>query len=993
MIRNKKTYKQIILSLVITTTLVTFNITSALAKTLGGTYKSAVVVTNFNELEDEIAEALKIGAVTAEINLDDKFLAEFNKGGGNLKDLITASGFKADDYHSNVIKQYGISYGGKLVSYKFEYLETTEETKAVEAEVQKILGKIITPNMKEEEKLKVIHDYIVTNVEYDSNGLRSGNSSHSAYAALFKDKGGDPKETVCQGYALLFYRMAIDAGLEARIMTGNAGEAHAWNLVKVNGNWYQIDLTWNDPVGIPDKNYKRYDYYNLTDDQIKKDHKVFNNPEKYPKCTTNYEDVETNEVILEEIGRLKTNDLKVTTEAEFKARILEEIAKGKTKTTIKYEGLKSPELATNVIWKVKNEQRNVLNDLQAQYLAKDNGIEFYLDINYKDSISSIKAENNSYNMTLAKPEKVKIIAKTKLAESKDITNNSVYVSSNTKVVTVDRSTGELIPHSVGDAKIIVKYGGVQDEILVKVNDVAAKSTNSNLSKLNEDNNLIAGFSKDVLSYTKQLPAGTTNIPVIKADKEDPKASIDIVQAKNLTGSEEERTAKINVKAEDGSIKTYKVVFSLEAEVKPVADPVVKPVADPVVKPVVKPVADPVVKPVADPVVKPVADPVVKPVADPVVKPVADPVVKPVADPVVKPVADPVVKPVADPVVKPVADPVVKPVVKPVADPVVKPVADPVVKPVADPVVKPVADPVVKPVADPVVKPVADPVVKPVVKPVADPVVKPVADPVVKPVVKPVADPVVKPVADPVVKPVADPVVKPVADPVVKPVADPVVKPVADPVVKPVADPVVKPVVKPVADPVVKPVADPVVKPKIKLQIKPVLNPEFQANANLKSQNKMQLEAYADLKDENKMQLQAEADLKDEDALKLIADSDLKSSDGSEYKAIINATSKEGMAPELPSMVTVLNSDGTYKKLEVEWNDVDSINYEKSGEFEIEGSIKDTGEKVKAVVVVISNEEDLPKTGSLVNFNIINSLGLILMSLGAVMVKKSKKRLD
>ncbi len=58
------------------------------------------------------------------------------------------------------------------------------------------------------------------------------------------------------------YRMFTEAGLECRIITGKGnGEDHAWNIVKVNGKWYNIDLTWDDPVSSDGKAMLVYDCF------------------------------------------------------------------------------------------------------------------------------------------------------------------------------------------------------------------------------------------------------------------------------------------------------------------------------------------------------------------------------------------------------------------------------------------------------------------------------------------------------------------------------------------------------------------------------------------------------------------------------------------------------------------------------------------------------------------------------------------------------------
>ena len=141
--------------------------------------------------------------------------------------------------------------------------------------MERILQEILTPGMNDHQKTKAVHDYLVSNVAYDLNCRE-----HSAYAALAKGKA------VCQGYALLLYKMLDEAGITTRIITGEAGgENHAWNMVNLDGDWYHIDATWNDAV--PDvPNQIRYDYYNCTDEQISATHTWERS--NYPEERTRY---------------------------------------------------------------------------------------------------------------------------------------------------------------------------------------------------------------------------------------------------------------------------------------------------------------------------------------------------------------------------------------------------------------------------------------------------------------------------------------------------------------------------------------------------------------------------------------------------------------------------------------------------------------------------------------------------------------------------------
>lgn len=155
--------------------------------------------------------------------------------------------FKQASTYMNM-KGYGSYY---IVTYDMEYLESYEQTQTVEQKVKEILVGLNLDNKTEYEKVKAIHDYIVENVTYDLS-----TEKNTAYTALVY------QVSACQGYATLLYKMLTDAGIECRIIGGSTdGTPHAWNIVKVDGIWYNVDCTWDDPIGGGIKDKYRYDYF------------------------------------------------------------------------------------------------------------------------------------------------------------------------------------------------------------------------------------------------------------------------------------------------------------------------------------------------------------------------------------------------------------------------------------------------------------------------------------------------------------------------------------------------------------------------------------------------------------------------------------------------------------------------------------------------------------------------------------------------------------
>ena len=161
--------------------------------------------------------------------------------------------------------QMTMKYKGNngTLTFKINYLTDKQKEAYVSAEVKKIVEKILPNNATEFDKVKAVHDYIVLNSSYSSNTI---NSQYSAYTLLMEKKG------VCQAYALLMVKMLQELNVDVKYVKGfSNNELHAWALVKVDGAWYHVDPTWNDPIGIKNDEVW-YKFFMQTDEQISNTH-------------------------------------------------------------------------------------------------------------------------------------------------------------------------------------------------------------------------------------------------------------------------------------------------------------------------------------------------------------------------------------------------------------------------------------------------------------------------------------------------------------------------------------------------------------------------------------------------------------------------------------------------------------------------------------------------------------------------------------------------
>ncbi|QJC51063.1 hypothetical protein HGI30_05455 [Paenibacillus albicereus] len=210
-----------------------------------------------------------------------EFRLTFRGGHEQLVELmpdLVQQGLYQDDYTAYVLKSYAYKIrsvsGTSTITMTAKYRETPEQTAEVARRSKEIVAGLIRPGMSDEQKAGAIHDWIVRHVRYDESLTR-----YTAYEAL------ELRSAVCQGYALLAYRMLTEAGLETRIVEGTVDTGdHAWNLVRIDGRWHHMDTTWDDP--LPDRGDEvSRRYYLLSDEEMRQDHEW---TKPYPEAPTSF---------------------------------------------------------------------------------------------------------------------------------------------------------------------------------------------------------------------------------------------------------------------------------------------------------------------------------------------------------------------------------------------------------------------------------------------------------------------------------------------------------------------------------------------------------------------------------------------------------------------------------------------------------------------------------------------------------------------------------
>ena len=146
-----------------------------------------------------------------------------------------------ETWGGGVSRTYVNGYYEHQLTFEFTYYTTAQQEKEMDTAVKNLLNTLNVSRKSDYQKVCAVYDYICDNVTYDYAHLEDTTYTRmfTAYAALMD------KTAVCQGYALLFYRLMLELGVDNRLIAGDGGGPHAWNIVKLGDVYYNVDSTWD----------------------------------------------------------------------------------------------------------------------------------------------------------------------------------------------------------------------------------------------------------------------------------------------------------------------------------------------------------------------------------------------------------------------------------------------------------------------------------------------------------------------------------------------------------------------------------------------------------------------------------------------------------------------------------------------------------------------------------------------------------------------------
>ena len=151
-----------------------------------------------------------------------------------------------------------------------------------------VIDEAIAANMSEYDKELAIHDWIVKWADYDKEAASNAPDAKpdpdndNPYGLFYS------KKAICKGYTLTFQLFMDMLGIECITVDGTSksgAEPHAWNMVRLDGEWYCVDVTWDDPVSSGKVDlYLYHRFFNVTSEYLKElDHQWDEN--KAPEAT------------------------------------------------------------------------------------------------------------------------------------------------------------------------------------------------------------------------------------------------------------------------------------------------------------------------------------------------------------------------------------------------------------------------------------------------------------------------------------------------------------------------------------------------------------------------------------------------------------------------------------------------------------------------------------------------------------------------------------
>ncbi len=177
----------------------------------------------------------------------------------------------------------------RVETVRFTYLYDAETAREKTAELEQIVQQIVdgSPHGTQLDEVRYFHDYLVQHYSYDYRDLPENERIRDAYRFFTEGQG------VCQAYMQAMTLLCSARGIASYPVLSEEMD-HAWNIIQVNGNWYHVDVTWDDAGGETDPvypSYSSYKYFMLSDEGLRAVGRLAQYRADYRATDTTYDNV------------------------------------------------------------------------------------------------------------------------------------------------------------------------------------------------------------------------------------------------------------------------------------------------------------------------------------------------------------------------------------------------------------------------------------------------------------------------------------------------------------------------------------------------------------------------------------------------------------------------------------------------------------------------------------------------------------------------------
>ena len=320
---------------------------------------------------------------------------------------------------------YGYSGGNTIgtFTYNMTYYTSAAQEQSVTAKAAQISSNLGLSGKGEYDKVLSLYEYVCNNVKYDYG---SSMIKYTCYAAACNNSA------VCQGYALLIYRVLNDSGISCRMIAGNTSSGqHGWNIVRVGGRYYNIDSTWDAGQSKSQYSYFMKSDADFTDHNRWSEYASSEFYNTYPMSPSSYD---TGDVGSGNIKSIKLENDKLTVKTGGSSTLAVKVNPNKSSSKLSWESSDEDIATVNSSGKVKGVSPGTCKITVSSPDGKRKDTCYVTVTGKKSAVKSLKLNKKKLKLNKGKKFKLEVTIKPTSAKNTSL----VWKSSNSKVAKISK---------------------------------------------------------------------------------------------------------------------------------------------------------------------------------------------------------------------------------------------------------------------------------------------------------------------------------------------------------------------------------------------------------------------------------------------------------------------------------------------------------------------------------------------------------------------------